>query len=160
MEAVCGGEAGQRHSGSDPSPELRTGTVCIFPAYPIGYDEPAAYRRLLPRLGLPVNLRSAGGAGGQLPEQWDDRLAEDGASFEPSSERRHGQRGLQPTGEVFVVGTAEGGGRGGCGQRQNRNAPTFVTRVAQRIDTNQLSRTEAAASNQMSRVERKTRVSP
>lgn len=119
VEAVSGGEAGQRHSGCDPSPELRTSTVCIFSSHPSRCNKPAQHRRLLPGLGLPVDLRPAGGAGGQLPEQWDDGLFKDGANIEPGAERRRGQRRLQPAGEVPVVGAAEGGGRGGRGQRQN-----------------------------------------
>lgn len=152
VETVSGGEAGQRHSGCDPSQELRTSTVCIFSSCPSGYNKRAQHRRLLPRFGLPVDLQSAGGTGGQLPEQWDNGLFEDGASFEPSSERRRGQRRLQPAGEVPVVGTAEGRGRGGRGQRQNRDTSTFLTRIAQPVNTNQLSCTEATTSDQMSRV--------
>lgn len=123
-----------------------------FSTRPGRYNKPTQHRRLLPRLGLPVNLRSAGGVGGQLPEQWDDGLFEDGARFEPSSERRHGQRRLQPAGEIPLVGTAEGGGRGGRGQRQNGDASAFLTRVTQPINTDQLSCAEATPSVQMSTV--------
>lgn len=98
VEAVCGGEAGHRQSGCDPRPELRTGTLHIFPVYPTVYNKPTQHRRLLPRLGLPVNLWSAGGARGQPLEQWDNRLGEDSASVEssvePGTERCRRQRGL------------------------------------------------------------------
>lgn len=138
VETICGAAAGLHYSGCHPSSDLGSRIMCSCPACCIQQDKPTQHRRVFPRLRLPVNKWSAGSAGGQLPEQRDSRLSEDGTSTEPCSYWWRGQRRLQPVGAVPLLCAAEGGGGWGGDQWQNRNAATLLTTITQQNSTVQL----------------------
>lgn len=131
VEGVRGAPAESRLPGRRAGPGVWGGALRGRPACCLQHGAPAQHGRFLPRLGLPVNGRAAVGDGGQLPQQRDRRLPEDGASPEPGPEQLRRRR-VQLAGAVPVLHTAEGGRGRGRGQRQNRNPAAAFTSAFQR----------------------------